>query len=180
MTIVANEAARYFGPTGEGGRVFATDPDRWPILIRAARNTVPTERVKIEWICEGSQRCPTCNHPTGHAKIDHNFTQIFRTKVGTDENALEALARHFDAIEVAMQRGMREFSAVGSAPFSLMGGVQVLLGRWPRKGDYLALEVLRTPHLLIDEVDPYGVPRDCPRKEWISEVSLMARKGHDD
>lgn len=130
------------------GEVIPMEPERWPMLARAAQDTRKAETTKIEWIDEHFS-------PGGLVlKANFNYTEIFRAK---------SPARVLDRIEDRLHDGQRHIDTLRPHIVTTMGSVYELLGRAPQKNDVLALYVLRD---LIE----------LKRWDWIAEVSILATR----
>lgn len=155
--------------------ILVSDIGRWYLLSRAATTTVKAQAMKVEWIVELTTACRACGQPHVTREAEFNYMQVVRTVFKKDETETEALERHLDSIETIFRTGMRVHDLARG--YSAMGGVLALLGRWPRKTDRLELHVLRAPRFRTETQDRYGVLLDTPRKEWLTELTLLARKG---
>lgn len=146
------------------------DSGRWPLFKRASVNALEAHSTKIEWLVEDGEDAVLPGNIRFYA--DYNYTQIFRTPFINRDSDGEYLRRHLDEIETALRSGVRHMYGSG---VSTLGGVEDIIGRWPRKDDVLSLRYLRET-----EFRRYNLAGGSTQREYLTELSLLARKGRKD
>jgi hypothetical protein len=147
--------------------VATTDPIRWPLInVASLQPKRAAHSTKVEWLHDSPVPVWAEGAHVGDAakyrmRADFNYTHIFRVpwtewvsnavlaslRYGSSfpppANGREKLKDMLDQIETQMRWGTRTQENF----YRTAGSVEKLLGRWPRKDDFVQFAVLRDMQL---------------------------------
>lgn len=161
--------------------------EEFPVLARAAANTVPATNVEIEWITAQTEssiwtrknQCQIIRFPYETRGVVEGSPAD--PQIG-DEPKEAALTKFLEAVEQTLVYGKPSLTQHGHLWRRTCGGVRFYLGRDLEAKDSISLRPLREPvfrrftHHYNEALDSFELS-DSPISEWLAEFSLQVQSG---